>query len=62
MHLNYRIVNPGELSSDRACAVFNGTAITVTSCGLQPDNGVLCVAPFGMYVCSFQVSWFCLEF
>eukprot|EP00105_Crassostrea_gigas_P003157 XP_011415912.1 PREDICTED: protein SpAN-like [Crassostrea gigas] len=40
------IDNPGELSSNRACAVFNGTAITVTSCGLQPDNGVLCVAPF----------------
>lgn len=61
MLLNYRINNPGELSSNRACAVFNGTTITVTSCGLQQDNGVLCMAPFGVYVCLFQVSWSCLE-
>ncbi|XP_048728660.2 tolloid-like protein 2 [Ostrea edulis] len=31
---------------DSPCAVFNGTHIISTGCDLQPENGVLCMAPF----------------
>ncbi|XP_022307244.2 protein SpAN-like [Crassostrea virginica] len=40
------VSNIHNTSSSRPCAVFNGTFITTTDCGLQPDNGVLCMTPF----------------
>ena len=43
----FRVSNIHNTSSIRPCAVFNGTFIITTDCGLQPDNGVLCMTPFG---------------